>query len=135
MERGAIPWIGGLRGEGLIWYMPPMQQRPTPHGERIHSEAFLRLLMQRQLRLSVACALAFLVMLFGLPLANYLAPEFMARRILGGFTVSWFVLGIGCFPVVWLIAWVFIRRSIALEDDEVAEVQETHGGGGASGRR
>ena len=46
----------------------------------------------------------------------------MAIRVVG-FTLSWLILGIGFFPAVWLIAWFFIRRSIALEDAEVSEVQ------------
>lgn len=91
----------------------------------MHSEAFLRSLMRRQLRLSVACALAFMGILLGLPLANYFLPELMARRVFGGYTLSWFLLGLGIFPAVWLIAWVFIRRSIALEETEVAEVTRT----------
>lgn len=84
----------------------------------IHSEAFLQRLMKGQLRLSVACAAAFLVALLGLPLANYFFPEFMARRLFG-FTLSWFILGVLFFPLVWFIAWFFIRRSIALEEEEV----------------
>ena len=96
-----------------------MQKPPaTPD---IHSEAFLHSLMRKQLKLSIACALAFLVVLLGLPLANYFAPELMATRVLG-FTLTWFVLGIGFFPAVWCIAFYFIRRSIALEQSEVAEV-------------
>ena len=90
----------------------------------MHSEAFLRSLMRRQLRLSVACAVAFAAILIGLPLANYFLPETMATRVLGGFTLTWFLLGLGVFPAVWAIAWVFIRRSIALEEAEVAEVAE-----------
>src|SRR5436309_13549776 len=88
----------------------------------VHSESFLHSLMRKQLQLSITCAAAFLVMLLGLPLANYFFPEFMSRRVFG-FTLTWFLLGIGFFPAVWLIAWVFIRRSIALEEGEVAEVQ------------
>ena len=101
--------------------------------------------MRRQLRLSVACALSFLAMLFGLPLANYFLPELMATRVFGGFTLSWFLLGIGFFPAVWVISWVFIRRSIALEEAEVREVREREhererrgadgGAAGGSGRR
>lgn len=87
----------------------------------MHSEAFLHLLMARQLRLSIASALTFLVALGGLPLANYLFPEFMARRILG-FTITWLILGVLFFPYVWVIAWIFIRRSIALEQAEAREV-------------
>lgn len=90
----------------------------------MHSEEFLHSLMRKQLKLSIVCALAFLVVLLGLPLANYFAPELMATRIFG-FTLTWFLLGIGFFPAVWVIAWFFIRRSIALEEEEVAEVKRT----------
>jgi len=96
----------------------------TPEPVDIHSETFLRLLMRRQLKLSLACAAVFLVVLLGLPLANFLMPEVMATRV-WGFTLTWLILGVGFFPVVWVVAWVFIRRSIALEDAEVAEVSFT----------
>jgi uncharacterized membrane protein (DUF485 family) len=96
---------------------------PPPEKVDIHSEAFLRSLMRRQLKLSIACAGTFLVALLGLPLLNYYLPELMAGR-LAGFTLTWFILGVLFFPFVWGIAWVFIRRSIALEEGEVKEVQE-----------
>jgi uncharacterized membrane protein (DUF485 family) len=85
----------------------------------IHSEAFLRHLMRGQFRLSLVCASAFMTGLFGLPLANYCYPEVMASRVFG-FTLTWLILGVGFFPAVWVIAWVFIGRSIALEEREVA---------------
>lgn len=88
----------------------------------MHSEEFLHSLMRKQLNLSIVCALAFLLVLLGLPLANYFFPELMATRVFGGFTLSWFLLGLGFFPAVWAISWFFIRRSIALEEEEVAEV-------------
>jgi uncharacterized membrane protein (DUF485 family) len=91
-------------------------QDPQPHD--IHSESFLRFLILKQLRLSILCAAVFLLMLVGLPLANFFLPELMSMRI-GGFTLSWLLLGVGFFPAVWLIAWVFIRRSIRLENSEV----------------
>jgi uncharacterized membrane protein (DUF485 family) len=87
----------------------------------MHSEAFLHSLVSKQLRLSITCGAAFLVVLLGLPLVNYFFPELMSLRVFG-FTVTWLILGIGFFPGVWLIAWIFIRRSIALEEAEVAEV-------------
>jgi uncharacterized membrane protein (DUF485 family) len=94
---------------------------PPSGSPDVHSEEFLRRLMRRQLRLSVSCAAAFLVALLGLPLLNYFFPEAMAQRVFG-FPLTWFMLGVLFFPFVWLIAWVFIRRSIALEQKEVAEV-------------
>ena len=98
--------------------MAPPDSRPPD----IHSEAFLAQLKRRQLRLSGACAAAFLVALLGLPLLNYLAPNAMATKV-GGFPVTWLVLGVLFFPFVWIIAFVFIRRSIALENAEVEEVE------------
>lgn len=94
---------------------------PQPHDDRVHSEAFLHTLMRRQLKLSIACAAAFLVVLLGLPLANYFAPALMATRVFG-FTLTWLILGVLFFPAVWAISWVFIRRSIWLEEDEVRQV-------------
>ncbi|MBL9206282.1 MAG: DUF485 domain-containing protein [Opitutaceae bacterium] len=99
---------------------------PPPPEDLVHSESFLRLLMRRQLQLSIACAAAFLFVLLGLPLANYFLPELMATRV-AGFTLSWLLLGILFFPAVWVISWIFIRRSIALEEEEVAQVKNpTH---------
>ena len=77
--------------------------------------------MRRQLRLSIACAVTFVAALLGVPLLNYFFPELMAARA-GGFTLTWLILGLLFYPFVWLIAWLFIRRSIALERAEVEEV-------------
>ncbi len=98
-----------------------MPTLPPPQ-DTVHSEEFLHALMRRQLKLSVVCATAFLVVLLGLPLANYFAPQLMGTRIFG-FTLSWLILGVLFFPAVWTISWYFIRRSIWLENDEVASVQ------------
>jgi uncharacterized membrane protein (DUF485 family) len=95
--------------------------QPGPERTDIHSESFLHSLMARQLKLSIACALTFLVALLGLPLLNYFFPEAMAARVFG-FTLTWFVLGVLFFPFVWVISYVFIRRSMALERAEVEEV-------------
>jgi uncharacterized membrane protein (DUF485 family) len=100
-----------------------MSQPPPKETDFIHSEEFLQELMKRQLKLSVSCAAAFAILLFGLPLMNYLLPEFMAQRV-GGFTLTWLILGVLFFPYVWIIARVFITRSMALEDDEVHHAAE-----------
>ena len=99
-----------------------MTSRDSRSPDLLHSEAFLRRLMRRQLQLSVACAATFLVALIGLPLLNYHFPAAMAARV-GGFTLTWLILGVLFFPFVWAIAWIFIRRSIALERAEVQEVE------------
>ena len=88
----------------------------------IHSEPFLHQLMRRQLRLSIACAGTFLIALLGLPLLNYFFPELMATRVFG-FTLTWFILGVLFFPFVWIISYLFIKRSIALEEEEGREAK------------
>ena len=94
---------------------------PLPeHKDFIHSEEFLQRLMRRQLRLSIACAAAFCIVLFGLPLLNYFYPEQMATRI-GGFTLTWLILGVLFFPFVWIISGVFIRKSLRMEVQEAEE--------------
>jgi uncharacterized membrane protein (DUF485 family) len=55
-------------------------------------------------------------------LFNYYAPALMATRV-AGFTLTWLILGVLFFPLVWIISWIFIKRSIALEEEEVAQVQ------------
>ena len=102
---------------------------PEDHNADIHSEEFLRSLMRKQLRLSVTCAATFLVALLGLPLLNYFLPDLMAVRVFG-FTLTWFILGVLFFPLVWLIAWVFIRKSIALEEAEAPDVAGEKGSEG-----
>ena len=99
-----------------------MKSQPNDQPD-IHSEDFLHSLMARQLKLSIAGAGTFLVALLALPLANYFFPDLMATRVFG-FTLTWLILGVLFFPFVWVIAWVFIRRSIALEEAEVKEVEE-----------
>lgn len=98
--------------------MPPA---PSDH-DRVHSEEFLSSLMRRQLKLSIGCAAAFLIVLLGLPLLNYFHPQLMATRV-AGFTLTWLFLGVLFFPAVWVISWIFIRRSIWLENDEVDQVR------------
>ena len=93
----------------------------------VHSESFLHQLMRRQLRLSIGCAVTFLIVLLGLPLANFLFPELMAQRIFG-FTLTWFILGVLFFPFVWAISYWFIRRSIAMEEEEVRRVKSAAAG-------
>ncbi len=96
---------------------------PTPPADHVHSEAFLARLMRDQLRLSIACALTFTIVLLALPLLNYFQPELMATRV-GGFTLTWLILGVLFFPLVWVIAWVFIRRSMRLEEQEANAAKE-----------
>ena len=75
--------------------------------------------MRDQLKLSITCALFFVTALVALPLLNYFQPEYMAQRV-AGFTLTWLILGVLFFPFVWIISYIFIKKSIALEDAEAA---------------
>ena len=100
-----------------------MHDQPPAHDDFIHSETFLRHLMRRQLRLSIACASTFSVVLFGLPLLNYFAPDAMATRVMG-FTLSWLILGVMFIIMVWLISAFFIKHSLKMEEEEATLVLE-----------
>ena len=97
----------------------------TSKEDSVHSEAFLARLMRHQLQLSITCALTFVVVLLALPLLNYFQPELMATRV-AGFTLTWLILGVLFFPFVWVIAWIFIQRSLALETTEAEEAKGGH---------
>ena len=105
-----------------------MSHPTPPPDDLVHSESFLHSLMRRQLRLSTVCASAFLVVLLGMPLANYFAPALMATRV-AGFTLTWLILGVLFFPFVWIISWKFIKRSTELENEEVAQARRGKEGG------
>lgn len=74
-------------------------------------------LMRRQARLAMTVAAGFLLLMFGLPLANTLWPEAMQRRV-AGFPFSWLLLGVLMYPLTWVLAATFVRRSEALEADD-----------------
>jgi hypothetical protein len=46
----------------------------------------------------------------------------MATRV-AGFTLSWLILGVLFFPFVWIISYLFIKRSLRLEEDEVNDAR------------
>ena len=99
-----------------------MKISSTP--DHVHTDGFLARLMRDQLKLSIACALFFVTALVALPLLNYFQPEYMAQRV-AGFTLSWLILGVLFFPFVWIISFIFIKRSIALEDAEAAAAKDS----------
>ena len=93
---------------------------PPPDLHSLSEEEHERLahaVMRHQASLSIRVALVFLVMIFGLPLINYFAPE-AANALSGatfGFTPTWLFLGILFFPITWLLSAYFVRRSDQIE--------------------
>lgn len=80
-----------------------------------YCEHSLKLIMSRQLRLSLSLFAVFVVILIGLPLMNYYLPALANYRI-WGFTVSWFLLGIVFYPLTWAVAYIYVKRSLKLEN-------------------
>ena len=80
----------------------------------------LRACLQKQAALSVRIALVFLGLLFALPLFNYFLPA-LAGVPVGGFTLTWLVLGVLLYPVTWVLSGYFIRQSEALEAEITQE--------------
>lgn len=90
----------------------------------LHSDEYLRHVMGKQLRLSVQIASVFVVTIVAVPLLNKFAPALMNADFMG-FTLSWFILGFAIFPVLIFLAWLFVQRSNAFEDEAVALVDES----------
>ncbi len=77
--------------------------------------ALLGRVMRRQVRLSLGVASVFLGIVFLLPIFNLYFPGLAAQKV-GGFTLTWLVLGVLFYPITWALSAIFIRQSNALED-------------------
>lgn len=83
----------------------------TPYGEVV-----LGALIRRQFTLSLTVAVAFLILLFGLPLFNLLFPELGALPILG-LPLSWLLLAVLIYPVLWVLAYYYVTTARTFEDE------------------
>lgn len=83
-------------------------------------DALLHRVTVRQARLSLGIGAVFLGALLAIPLLNWLAPETAAMPI-GGFTLTWLILGVLFYPLTWGLSALFIRKSNELEDAIASE--------------
>ena len=79
-----------------------------------------RRMMKKQLRLSLSVAAVFIVILVGLPLVNLFLPELSKTRV-GGFTLTWLILGILFFPLTWVLSSWFVKGTERIDAEIVAE--------------
>ena len=98
--------------------MPEPTEAKKLEGKDIR--ALANQMMRRQLRLSLSIALVFVLILVGLPLVNLYLPEVAAMNV-GGFTVTWLILGLLFYPITWVLSAWFVRGSEAIEADIVRE--------------
>lgn len=72
--------------------------------------------MRRQAALSLRVAAIFVLLLIGLPLLNLYAPDLAATKV-GGFSITWLILGVLFYPITWVLSLYFVNRSEALETE------------------
>ncbi|GGL06640.1 hypothetical protein GCM10007382_28240 [Salinibacterium xinjiangense] len=71
---------------------------------------YVRSLVRSQLRLAVACAAGFAVLLLGFAASFVLMPDLGSLLVLG-VPVSWLMLGFGGYPLVIGIAVIYVRAA------------------------
>lgn len=84
-----------------------------------YGELLLADLIRRQRRLALSVTGVFLVLLLGLPLVNLLLPTVAALPVFG-LPLTWVLLAILIYPLLWLLGWYFSTTARALEDEFVA---------------
>lgn len=77
---------------------------------------FLDDLLKRQRALSISVAVVFLIIIFSLPLLNFFTRDWPPLQILG-IDISWMVLAILIYPVIWALAFYFVSTADKYEDD------------------
>lgn len=85
-------------------------------------DALLRVIMRRQVRLSLRVAAIFLVLVLGLPLVNQFLPG-VAQHPIAGFSATWLFLGLLFYPITWLLSAYFVRASDEVEEEIAADVK------------
>lgn len=104
--------------------MPETQTERTLPVDPAAQAALIRTVMGRQAALSLRVAAVFLVLIFGLPVFNWLMPEVAGARV-GGFTFTWLFLGVLFYPLTWLLSGYFVRESDNIEAKLVEEYKAT----------
>jgi uncharacterized membrane protein (DUF485 family) len=96
--------------------------KDRPEEIALHYADIAGQVMKRQAALGLRVAAVFIVMIVGLPLFNQYCPVLAATPVFG-FTLTWLFLGIGFFPITWLLSAYFVRESDKIE----AEAVRMHG--------
>jgi putative solute:sodium symporter small subunit len=104
----------------------PRRSTPTPHGGVRELEEstpvgdlYLQSLMRSQLGLSLRVLTVFVTLFLGLPLLFYFEPSLSSYKIFN-VSVPWFILGIGLYPVLIGLAWVYNRSANRIDDEFIS---------------
>lgn len=79
-------------------------------------ELYMSALLRAQLRLAARVILALVVLVGGIPVAFGLFPALGDVRVLG-MPLAWLLLGIGVYPLLLLLGWLYVRSAERNEKD------------------
>lgn len=102
----------------------PSAYRPVELGSESRlGEVYLDSLLAAQLRLAGRVLLLLVGMVGTLPLIFFLLPSLAEVRLLG-VPLPWLLLGVGVYPVLVTLGWIFVRRAERNERDFVELTRE-----------
>lgn len=73
-------------------------------------EIYLAALLRSQLRLAISTIATLALTVGALPVVFWLVPALTRHHVLG-MPLSWVVLAFGCYPVLALLAWRYVRAA------------------------
>lgn len=101
----------------------PRRSSSSPQGgvrELVEStpvgDLYLQSLMRSQLGLSLRVLTVFVTLFLGLPLLFFFEPGISKHKIFG-ISLPWFILGIGMYPLLIGLAWVYNRSANRIDDE------------------
>lgn len=86
----------------------------TPVGD-----LYLQSLMRSQLGLSLRVLTVFVALFLGLPLLFYFDPGISRHKVFG-ISLPWFILGIGMYPLLIGLAWLYNRSADRIDDEFIS---------------
>jgi hypothetical protein len=89
---------------------PNGQPVTAPTGTGDPSDVYVQSLIRAQLRVAIVSAASFAILLAATTAALALVPEVRTATV-GGIPIVWIVLGAAVYPVVLLIAVLFVRAA------------------------
>jgi uncharacterized membrane protein len=95
-----------------------------PLGTGDPSDLYVRSLIRSQLRVALVTAASFAILLVATTAALTLVPEVRAATV-GGIPIVWIVLGAAVYPVVLLVAVLFVRAADRNESRYRSLAEET----------
>ena len=105
-----------------------MTEEPQHDWEAVRQTPEFRELVRRKRRFIIPATIFFLVWYLLLPLGNGLAPALMKTKIIGNINLA-YLFALSEFVMVWVITYLYIRRSEKVFDGLAARVRALVAGG------